>query len=80
MGSVSRSARCNPIRLLVTTFNNSDNLLELSFYAYEMNLDPNPNPNPDRDNSNNLLDTIILLEYNVRIEDRVFCYAVIRLV
>ena len=27
----SRSARCIPIRLLATTFNNSNNLLELSF-------------------------------------------------
>ena len=32
-----------------------------------MNPDPNPNPNPNRDNPNNLLDTIILLRYNVRI-------------
>ena len=32
-----------------------------------MNPDPNPNPNPNRDNPNNLLDTIILLGYNVRI-------------
>ena len=32
-----------------------------------MNRDPNPNPNPNRDNPNNLLDTIILLGYNVRI-------------
>ena len=32
-----------------------------------MNPDPNPNPNPSRDNPNNLLDTIILLGYNVRI-------------
>ena len=29
-----------------------------------MNPDPNPNPNPN--NPNNLLDTIILLGYNVR--------------
>ena len=67
--SFSRSTRCNPIRLLVTTFNNSNNLLELSFHAYKMNPDPNPNPNPNRDNPNNLLDIIILLQrYNVRIE------------
>ena len=32
-----------------------------------MNPDPNPNPNPNHDNPNNLLDTIILLGYNVRI-------------
>ena len=32
-----------------------------------MNPDLNPNPNPNRDNPNNLLDTIILLGYNVRI-------------
>ena len=32
-----------------------------------MNPDPNPNPNPNRDNPNNLLDTIILLGYYVRI-------------
>ena len=30
-----------------------------------MNLDPNPNTNPNRNNPNNLLDTIILLGYNV---------------
>ena len=40
---------------------------ELSFHAYKMNPDPNPNPNPNRDNPNNLLDTIILLGYNVQI-------------
>ena len=28
----------------------------------------NPDPNPNRDNPNNLLDTIIVLGYNVRIE------------
>ena len=67
-GKFSRSARCNPIRLLVTTFNNSNNLLELSFHAYEMN----PDPNPNRDNPNNLLDTIILLGYNVRIEWQIY--------
>ena len=49
---ISRSARCIPIRLLVTTFNNSNNLLELSFHAYEINPDPNPYPNPN--NPNNL--------------------------
>ena len=34
-----------------------------------MNPDPNPNPNPDPNpnNPNNLLETIILLGYNVRI-------------
>ena len=32
-----------------------------------MTLTQNPNPNPNRDNPNNLLDTIILLGYNVRI-------------
>ena len=32
-----------------------------------MNPDPNHNPNPNRDDPNNLLDTIILLGYNVRI-------------
>ena len=62
----SRSARCTLIRLLVTTFNNSNNLLELSFHAYKMNPDPNPNPNPD--NPNNLLDTVVVLGYNVWIE------------
>ena len=31
-------------------------------------MNPNPNPNPNRDNPNDLLDTIILLGYNVRIE------------
>ena len=66
VGKTSRSARCIPVRLLVTTFNNSHNLLELSFHAYKMNPDPNPNPNPN--NPKNLLDTTILLEYNVRIE------------
>ena len=30
-------------------------------------MNPDPNPNPNRDNPNNLLDTIILLGYNVRI-------------
>ena len=30
-----------------------------------MNPDPNPNPNPNRNNPNNLLDSIILLGYNV---------------
>ena len=64
----SRSASCNPIRLLMTTFNNSNNLLELSFHAYKMN----PDPNPTRDNPNNLLDTVILLGYNVEIECRVW--------
>ena len=66
----SLSARCNPIRVLVTTFNNSYNLLELSFHAYKMNPDPNPNPNPNLngDNPNSLLDTIILLGYHARIE------------
>ena len=64
----SRSARCIPIRLLVTTFNNSNNLLEFSFHAHKMNPDPNPNPNPNRDNPNNLLDAKILLGYNVQIE------------
>ena len=39
--------------------------MELSFHAYKMN--PDPNPNPNRDNPNNLLETIILLGYNVRI-------------
>ena len=32
-----------------------------------MNPDPNPNPNPNRNNPNNLLDTINLIRYNVRI-------------
>ena len=32
-----------------------------------MNPDPNSSPNPNRNNPNNLLDTIILLGYNVRI-------------
>ena len=31
-----------------------------------MNPDPNRNPNPNGNNPNNLLDTIILLGYNVR--------------
>ena len=31
-----------------------------------MNPDPNPNPNPNPNNPNNLLDTINLLGYNVR--------------
>ena len=68
MGFFQPTARCIPIRLLVTTFNNSNNLLELSFHAYKMNPDPNPNPNLNPNNPNNLLDTIILLGYNVRIE------------
>ena len=74
MGYNSRSERCNPIKLLVTTFNNSKNLLGLKFYAYKMSPDSNPNPNPNRNNNNYLLDTIILLDttfgsggYNVRI-------------
>ena len=49
-------------------FNNSNNLLELSFHAYKMNPDLNPTPNPNHDNPNNLLDTIILMGHNVRIE------------
>ena len=32
-----------------------------------MNPDPDPNPNPNPNNPNNLLETIILLGYNVRI-------------
>ena len=32
-----------------------------------MNPDPNPNPDPNLNNPNNLLETIILLGYNVRI-------------
>ena len=32
-----------------------------------MNPDPNPNPNPNRSNPNNLLDTVNLIRYNVRI-------------
>ena len=68
LSELSRSARCIPLRLLVTTFNNSNNLLELLFHAYEMNPDPNPYPNPNPNNPNNLLDTIMLLGYNVRIE------------
>ena len=56
----SRSQRCNPIKLLVTTFNNSNNLLGLQFHAYKMN--PEPNPNPNCNNPDNLLDTIILLD------------------
>ena len=67
----SRSTRCIPIKLLVTTFNNSNNLLELSFHAYEINPDPNPYPYLNRDNPNYLLDTIILLGYNIRIEWKV---------
>ena len=31
-------------------------------------MNPDPNPNPNRDNPDNLLDTIILLGCNVRIE------------
>ena len=31
-----------------------------------MNPDPNPNPKPNRNNPSYLLDTIILLGYNVR--------------
>ena len=33
-----------------------------------MNLDPNPKPNTNHDYPNNLLDTILLLGYNDRIE------------
>ena len=47
----------------MTTFNNSNNFLELSFHAYN-GPDPNPNPNPNPNNPNNLLDTIILLGYS----------------
>ena len=32
-----------------------------------MNPDPDPNPDPNPNNPNNLLETIILLGYNVRI-------------
>ena len=60
----NRSERCTPIKFLGTTFDNSNNLLELYLHAYKMNPDFNPNPN----NPNNLLDTIILLGYNVWIE------------
>ena len=31
-------------------------------------MNPDPNPTPNRNNPNNLLDTITLLGYNVRIE------------
>ena len=31
-------------------------------------MNPDPNPNANRDDPNNLLDTIILLGYNVQIE------------
>ena len=30
-------------------------------------MNPDPNPNPNRNNPNNLLDTINLIRYNVRI-------------
>ena len=68
----STCCQCQPIRMLssnkITGDNvyNSNNLLELSFHAYKIN--PDPNPNPNRHNPKNLLDTIIFLGYNVRIE------------
>ena len=42
-----------------------------------MNPDPNPNPNPNRNNPNNLLDTINLIRYNVRI-GWLFCFCLRR--
>ena len=55
-------------KLFGTTSDKSNSFLELylKVYACKMNLDPNPNPN--RDYPNNLLDTILLLGYNDRIE------------
>ena len=65
---VVEEVKSEPLYWCMTTFNNSNNLLKLSFHAYKMNPDPNPNPNPNRDDPNNLLDAKILLGYNVRIE------------
>ena len=63
----NRSERCIPIKLLVTTFDNYNSYWKMSLHAYKMSPDPNPNPNSNRDNPNNLLNTIILSGYNVRI-------------
>ena len=54
----SQSEHFNPIRLLVTTFNNSSTYWNWNFiiHAYKINPDPNPNHN----NPDNLWDSIIL--------------------
>ena len=52
---------CNPIKLLVTTFDNSNTYWNCHLmHIYKMNPDPNPSPNP-----NNLLDTINFADNNL---------------